>query len=349
MQIAVQRRAVSPGENTKNDECELPWVVLQAERLSEFYEVCKGLDLARSFQFPTLEQPPQSFLTTMEDYVKEAPRAGATLMLKNEPEYGDRSPPRAPEEEAPPSYKEEEYEDASPEAPVPVPEEAPPAQAEPAVVEPVGDLLGLDEDLPDASALENANALALAIIPEGQSANGNAGPTFDVNDPAGWELALVTNPTDTATAAANHSKLAGGFDKLTLDSLYDDALQKRGPNGAVPNSYNMGMNSAAPNPFQAPGMPPQHMDPFMASGQYAPTTNVQMQMMQQQQALMMQQQAMGMGMAAGTPNPFGNPYGGGVPGQYPYGAPQPAPIPGQLALPAPPPAYSNPFGNPGLL
>lgn len=56
-------------------------------------------------------------------------------------EYGDRSPPRAPEEEAPPSYKEEEYEDASPEAPVPVPEEAPPAQAEPAVVEPVGDLL----------------------------------------------------------------------------------------------------------------------------------------------------------------------------------------------------------------
>ena len=31
-------------------------VWLQAERLSDFYEVCKGLDLARSFQFPTLEQ-----------------------------------------------------------------------------------------------------------------------------------------------------------------------------------------------------------------------------------------------------------------------------------------------------
>lgn len=33
-------------------------------------------------------QPPQSFLSTMEDYVKDAPRAGATLMLKNEPVSG---------------------------------------------------------------------------------------------------------------------------------------------------------------------------------------------------------------------------------------------------------------------
>uniref|UniRef100_A0A7I4BJP1 ENTH domain-containing protein n=1 Tax=Physcomitrium patens TaxID=3218 RepID=A0A7I4BJP1_PHYPA len=137
----------------------------QAERLSDFYEVCKGLDLARSFQFPTLEQPPQSFLTTMEDYVKEAPRAGATLMLKNEPEYGERSPPRALEEPAPPSYKEEDYEE-EPKASVPVPEKEPEPAPEPAVVEPMGNLLDLDSDLPNASALEEANALALAIIPD---------------------------------------------------------------------------------------------------------------------------------------------------------------------------------------
>lgn len=146
---------------------------------------------------------------------------------------------------------------------------------------------------------------------------------------------------------------AGGLDKLTLDSLYEDALQRRGPNGAAPNSYNMGMNTAAPNPFQAtaPGIPHQHMDPFMASGKFAPTSNVQMAMMQQQQAMLMQQQQM-----MGNPNPFGNPYGAPVAGQYPYGAGPPPqmspamqPIPGQLALPAPPPAYHNPFGNPGLL
>lgn len=40
-----------------------------------------------------------------------------------------------------PSYKEEEYEDASPKAQLPIPEELPPPPPEPAVVEPVGDLL----------------------------------------------------------------------------------------------------------------------------------------------------------------------------------------------------------------
>ena len=79
---------------------------LQAASLSDFYEVCKGLELARNFQFPVLReaclcncvnfmlwfskfflfifimgfplfwsfQPPQSFLTTMEEYIREAPR-----------------------------------------------------------------------------------------------------------------------------------------------------------------------------------------------------------------------------------------------------------------------------------
>lgn len=156
---------------------------------------------------------------------------------------------------------------------------------------------------------------------------------------------------------------AGGLDKHLLDSLYDDALQRRGPSGPVPNSYNMGLQQVpGGNPFQTPGpgMRPQHMDPFMASSQYAPNSNVQMAMMQQQQAMLMQQrqlqqQQQMMGMAPVSGNPFGNPYAGPVGAQYPYGsglAPEAGvqqPIPGQLALPAPPPAYQNPFGNPGLL
>ncbi|MBA0828551.1 hypothetical protein Goarm_013218, partial [Gossypium armourianum] len=46
----------------------------QANSLSDFYEVCKGLELARNFQFPVLREPPQSFLATMEEYIREAPR-----------------------------------------------------------------------------------------------------------------------------------------------------------------------------------------------------------------------------------------------------------------------------------
>ncbi|KAJ6890922.1 hypothetical protein NC651_024442 [Populus alba x Populus x berolinensis] len=61
----------------------------QAGNLSDFYELCKGLELARNFQFPVLrevfdamKQPPQSFLTTMEEYIREAPRV---VSVPNEP------------------------------------------------------------------------------------------------------------------------------------------------------------------------------------------------------------------------------------------------------------------------
>ncbi|MBA0744657.1 hypothetical protein Gogos_007271, partial [Gossypium gossypioides] len=66
----------------------------QAESLAEFYEYCKGLDLARNFQFPTLRQPPPSFLATMEEYIKEAPQ---TSSVQNRLEYEQReeSPPPA--------------------------------------------------------------------------------------------------------------------------------------------------------------------------------------------------------------------------------------------------------------
>lgn len=58
----------------------------------------------------------------------------------------------------------------------------------------------------------------------GQTANGT-GPTFDINDPSGWELALVTNPTDTATAAANHSKLVSvGVFFETANSLVESTI-----------------------------------------------------------------------------------------------------------------------------
>jgi hypothetical protein len=45
----------------------------QAERLSEFYEVCKTIHIGRGEKFLKIEQPPASFLQTMEEYVRDAP------------------------------------------------------------------------------------------------------------------------------------------------------------------------------------------------------------------------------------------------------------------------------------
>ncbi|VAI80505.1 unnamed protein product [Triticum turgidum subsp. durum] len=50
----------------------------QAEKLSAYYDYCKNLELAKTFQFPTLRQPPSSFLATMEEYIREAPSVSIT-------------------------------------------------------------------------------------------------------------------------------------------------------------------------------------------------------------------------------------------------------------------------------
>lgn len=132
----------------------------QAEALSEFYEICRSLDIGRGQRFIKIEQPPASFLQTMEDYVGEAPR-GSTF----------RKDIGVDEKSAPPKVilaiedkKPEEVKEVRPPSPPP-PE---PVKAEAPVSEPP-DLLGLSDPIPDASELDEKNALALALVPVGKS------------------------------------------------------------------------------------------------------------------------------------------------------------------------------------
>ncbi|XP_010913847.2 putative clathrin assembly protein At5g57200 [Elaeis guineensis] len=288
----------------------------QAENLSDFYEFCKCLDLARNFQFPTLRQPPPSFLATMEEYIKEAPRVGSgsskaleyqetNLLTYNQEE---EAPPPSESKKAP--VEEEKEPPADVEEP---PETIPEPEAQPATT---GDLLGLDEINPVAAELEQSNALALAIIQPGDDSKPTA--TRDLlgggTDSSGWELALVTTPSSN-TSYVVESKLAGGFDKLLLDSLYEDSSRRQ-------------QIGAAANPFDS-------RDPFAMSNSIAPPPNVQMALMAQQQQQYYyqqqqqyyQQQQMTMVPHAyqpqypypqmGSANPFGDPFGG-----FPQGAPQ---------------------------
>lgn len=111
---------------------------------------------------------------------------------------------------------------------------------------------------------------------------------------------------------------AGGLDKLTLDSLYDEAIRR----ASQPTSYNPWETPTAMiNPVMQPMMAP---DPFYASSAVAAPHSVQMAAMaQQQQAFMLQQQMMMVGGAQHIQqpamNPFGSPYA--VPAAvHPYGA-----------------------------
>lgn len=277
----------------------------QAERLSEFYEICKNLDIGRGERFIKIEQPPTSFLQAMEDYVREAPRAstvrkdlsvdGPKVVLaieyKKTAEVQERSPP-------------------SPPPPEPEPE---PVKAEAPVTESPPDLLGLNDPIPEASELDQKNAMALAIVPVATIDQPISTTANMANGTAGWELALVTAPSSNESHTTA-SKLAGGLDKLTLDSLYDDAIRR--------TNQNVSYNPWEQAPMAAPLMPQPAHDPFYASNIVAAPHTVQMAAMaHQQQAFFLQQQQQHM-MMMGPPqqqasNPFGTPYGAAP---HPYGS-----------------------------
>ncbi|XP_020090560.1 putative clathrin assembly protein At5g35200 [Ananas comosus] len=287
----------------------------QAERLSEFYEVCKGVHIGRGEKFLKIEQPPASFLTTMEEYVRDAPRS--STVRKNQATDDKNAAPKAVL--AIEYKKTTEEQEAAPPPPPPPPPPAPEPVIEEAPVAKEADLLDLKDGVPDTSELDNKNALALAIVPLDAASSTAPAAFSSENGTTGWELALVTAPSSNESAVAT-SKLAGGLDKLTLDSLYDDAHRRVS-------------ESASYNPWEMQPMGRSMMqhggiqDPFYASNAVSAPPSVQMEAMaQQQQAFILQQQMMMMGQAHQQPyqahaNPFGNPYANA--GLHPYGAGMP--------------------------
>uniref|UniRef100_A0A0D6R0E2 ENTH domain-containing protein n=2 Tax=Spermatophyta TaxID=58024 RepID=A0A0D6R0E2_ARACU len=305
----------------------------QAENLSNFYEICKGLELARNFQFPTLGQPPNSFLATMEEYIRDAPRVVSVAREALALEFNEKHLLTYKPEEAIPLEEEKESEKEAPVVEVYSREVAivPVSSAE------TGDLLGLSEPVPDPSALEESNALALAIVtsgaPTSHDSNGVV-PSMGL-DSTGWELALVSTPTNNSSSLAE-SKLAGGFDKLTLESLYDDAMTRQ---TAYSAQVAYGMDQYGNNPFESnPIITSGLHDPFAISNNIAPPANVQMAAMAQQQHAMMLQQQPPQMMPMPPPvtsiqsaaNPFGDPFETNYTQRVN-------------------PHQNNPFGNPGLL
>ncbi|KAM7484672.1 hypothetical protein LguiA_000681 [Lonicera macranthoides] len=299
----------------------------QAGNLSDFYEVCKGLELARNFQFPVLREPPQSFLVTMEEYIREAPRMVSVpretleyperLQLTYRPEEDDYSPsedtkvatdePNKPQTLDIVAVSNEEVT-----GPPPPPTNNLDSE----------DLLGLNVNTPNPSAIEESNALALAIVTSDTTSTSFETSGFQVKDwdPSGWELALVTAPSNNISSVQER-QLAGGMDTLILNSLYED--------GAYRASQQPVYGAPAPNPFEV-------SDPFAFSNNVAPHAAVQMANVGQNQ-----------------PNPF-NPYQPSYPQQQQHlmMAPQNPFVDGTGfgAFPAVSHAQtSNPFGSTGLL
>nr|KAJ0197776.1 hypothetical protein LSAT_V11C700364760 [Lactuca sativa] len=267
----------------------------QAEYLAELYDFCRHLDLARNFQFPTLKQPPPSFLTTMEEYIKEAPSIGLLSIERLEYEDTEEEEERTEETDS----QENENNDE---------------QVEEKEALLVDDLLGLHEINPTAKELEESNAMALAIVENGHDHQSSSMDWSEIQKaPAGWELALVDYNIN-ISVKTSQTRLGGGIDKFLLDSLYEDNAARKQiqlQNVGYNTSYGYNMQY---NPFD---QQPSPQDPFMMMNQQQQAySNQYLQLYQQPQLYPQsqpyQQQNMlvpyNNGNARSTSNPFGDLY-----------------------------------------
>ncbi|XP_020265813.1 putative clathrin assembly protein At5g35200 isoform X2 [Asparagus officinalis] len=251
-------------------------------------------------------QPDVSFIDAMEQYVKDALRTQPANL--NMVDANKRLP--APKSFMGIEHKKVDSNDDKQEAiaavsvsPEQIAAETPKASV-PAQTE-VPDLLGLDDASQGAAELEENNTLALAVVPSSDPLDSTSADLM--GETTGWELALVTASTSNRSAIGE-SKLAGGLDKATLDSLYNDAISRRA-------NYHLGQ--VAPNPFHVSQF---SRDPFYASNGIAAPANVQMATMGQQQAVTMQGQRRQQQQSLGqeNTNPFGNPFGPADISSYPH-------------------------------
>ena len=143
---------------------------------------------------------------------------------------------------------------------------------------------------------------------------------------------------------------AGGFDRVTLDSLYEDAISRQAY--STQSSFPNGMNQLVSNPIQSS----VQRDPFFASAtvpspqnvQFAALAHQQQTMMMQQhyyQLTMMQQLHQSMMMQQQYQHVFNSSIQQPVNPYASYGMPNYVMMqPGSNSQ-----MHSNPFGNPNLM
>lgn len=277
----------------------------QVDELISFYGYCKTLGVCRNTEIPTVEKISEELLETMEDFLRN--RSGSSRGKRSKsPEPRPRSPPRDSEELAEEASYEINGMKALPAPPVP---EAPITEMKPAPIvkeERNGNLLDLGE--PPISSEEHGEKLALALFsgtettsaaPKWETFSGAAGgPAMaETSAKSGWELALVE--TTSEISKPNNNSLAGGFDRLLLDSMYDQAVDRHNLAAATAPSGSASSVALPGRPqssFLALPAPPHAMegvtsqDPFAASINVPPPAYVQMSDVQHKQQLLVQEQ-----------------------------------------------------------
>ncbi|XP_047171429.1 putative clathrin assembly protein At1g03050 [Vigna umbellata] len=269
----------------------------QYDELDLFYSWSKNIGIARSTEYPDIERVTTKKLEVMDQYIRErAQNKKNQIQEENKEEEQEEDAEEEKNEikalPAPEHLCQEAAEDV-------VKEESKEEEAkEGKIVQTVGDLLDLGDDMVPSEEHEDKLALALFDGATAASSTRQALPWHAFDDAADWETALVQSPSSLPNRKPS---LGGGFDTLLLDSMYTQAAtnadmqgQTYGMNGSA-SSMVQGLTGgpamlALPAPQTSAGS--ASVDPFAASLAVAPPAYVQMSEIEKRQKQLMEEQVM---------------------------------------------------------
>ncbi|KAF7806410.1 putative clathrin assembly protein [Senna tora] len=275
------------------------------DELVGFYGWCKDMGIARSSEYPEVQRITDKLLGTLEGFLKEMTNRPESPEKKIEVKEAVKEPEPEPEPDMnevkalPPP---ENF--MPPPAPLATQPKPPPQQV-------TNDLVDLKDN--GISADEQGNKLALALFSgppvvktegswEAFPSDGGSEVTSAWQTPAAepgkadWELALVET---TSNLSKQKADLAGGFDSLLLNGMYDQGAVRQHVSttqisGGSASSVALPGKTGTPvlalpapdGTVQAVG--PQ--DPFAASLSVPPPSYVQIAEMERKQQLLVQEQ-----------------------------------------------------------
>ena len=277
----------------------------QIDELVGFYNWCKDTGVARSSEYPEVQRITDKLLETLDEFVRDRSNRPKSPERKEVPQLEAR------EEEPVPDMNEIKAlpppENYNP--PPPPPPEPEPKLKQPEVTE---DLVDLRDEGVTADDQGNRLALALFAGPGANNTNGsweafpsNGQPevTSAWQTPAAeagkadWELALVETASNLSRQKA---ALAGGFDPLLLNGMYDQGMvrqhvssaQLTGGSASSVALPGLGKSTTPVLALPAPDGTIQTVgqDPFAASMSIPPPSYVQMADMEKKQQLLLQEQ-----------------------------------------------------------
>ncbi|KAJ8767391.1 hypothetical protein K2173_017435 [Erythroxylum novogranatense] len=251
----------------------------QAKSLGQYYDICRIMPSARGQNFVSIEQPPDSFLSSMDAYVTDTANdlpindnKNATLKALPAPEVDEVEWKLDPCITSSDTLKNQHNETAP-------------------TVE-IADLLCWDDFTEETPGQDESNHLALAIVTHDNALDG----INSTSQSTGWELELVTAPTS-GGAVYEETKLVG-----KLDNLYNDALSGKTSNGTqVPGQV-------ASNPFEFEFY---NCESFHATSSMSPSNSTQIVPVVQEQAVFPiqdHQEQQPNVTSYDSANPFGNPF-----------------------------------------